>query len=79
MSPSEAAAKRSSGNFADNPRRHTALVLDDGGLQRVEQLAAQFSGEAREQHLINQVALGPVREPVSAARDGLHLLLHPDG
>ena len=35
------------GHFADNPGRHTALALHNGGLERVEQLATQFSREVR--------------------------------
>ena len=37
--------KAGSGNFADHPSRHTTLVLYDCGLQRIEQLPAQLSGE----------------------------------
>jgi len=52
------------GNFPDDPRRHTALGLDHGGLQRIAQLPTQFSRELHQQRFINQIALGPVRQTV---------------
>ena len=53
--------KRSlSGVFADNPRSHTALVLDDCRLQGVGQLSTKLFGEADKQRFVDQIPFGTV-------------------
>ena len=53
--------------FADHPRRHAPLILDDRGLERIDQPPAQIASEVEEQLLIDQIALGSVRQQVPAA------------
>ena len=53
-------------SLAQHPGGHRTLVLDDGGLERIEELSAEPSGERPQDFGVHQVALTAVR----AARSG---------
>jgi hypothetical protein len=57
--------------LAENPGGHAALVLDDGGFDGVDELAAQLRGEAHEEGFVDAVTLGAVGREEAAAFDGM--------
>ena len=65
------------GVLPHDPCGHAALILNDGGLQRIEQLAAQIVGEPNEKSLIDEIAFDAVGGEEAAAVDAL--VLHADG
>src|SRR5688500_3957448 len=48
--------------LSDHPRRHRALVLNDRGLDRIDQVAAERGGELDQAGLGDQVALASIRQ-----------------
>jgi hypothetical protein len=63
--------------LADDPGGHAALILNDGGLEWVEEFAAEVVGELEEEWLIDEEALGPVRGAEASALE--MVVLHADG
>lgn len=66
------------GSLAQHPGGHRALVVDDGGLERIEELAAEADAQRQQYFGVHQVALAAVRERESAAAHGPEPALHSD-
>jgi hypothetical protein len=45
-----------------HPRRHASLILNDGGLQRVNHLPVQIVQDLREQRFIDELSFRAVRQ-----------------
>lgn len=65
------------GAFLQDPGGHTALVLDHGGLDRVDELAVELFGELHEEGFVDAEAFGPVGCEVTMTNDVL--VRHADG
>ena len=66
----------SEGVLADDPGGHAALVLNDGGLDGIEEFRAQVVGELQEKSFVDEIALGSVGGTKAASCDVL--MLHTD-
>ncbi len=64
---------------AHYPCRHRPLILDDRGLQGIQERATELTRQRHEQGLIDQVTIRAIGQPASAARDRLHTILDADG
>ena len=66
--------------LGQDPRRHCALPIDDGRLDRIQESSAKLGRQGAEQGGIHQVAIRSVREAASAAarRMRTNLILDPD-
>jgi hypothetical protein len=53
------------GGLSKNPGRHAALVLDDGGLDWVDELATELCGELEEEGFVDTEAFDSVRREVT--------------
>jgi hypothetical protein len=54
------------------------LILNDGSLQGVGQLPAEFCGKPGEKGLVDQIALGAVGQPEAPPLDTSNLVFHSD-
>lgn len=65
--------------LANDPGSHAALVLNDGGLQGIDEFAFERFSEVQEKGFVDEIALGSVGREETPTSDRQVLLLHADG
>ena len=60
-------------SLAENPGSHAAVVLDDGGLERIDEDRVEFLGQGEEHGLIDEEPLGAVTDAVDVAAEALEV------